>query len=501
MRCSLACIMAFVVFWSADRGIAANSATDSFDDPFEYCAAAGSVDRPGPHYTGPSVPEAIVNLGGTFADQANTIWRCMDGLVWACVALNTTACQRAPWLGPPPKWLSNSELVRWCNENPNSEIIPGTHAMGTCSGSMPAVAKGKYSLDGRGYAVTEWVRIPAPEEATFAERFEPPSGMVQAEVKPSYDCSKATRPDEIAICSNSALALLDQRTTEAFERSRARDKDNALAFARTFLGRRGACGSEVACIEKEQRTALSVYERIAGGRSADMASSEALADPNGFDIMGVRLGMRVRDFPSGFEPLLHFKDAGGGLGSLRADVCAGQPNSESIPGLNVGGGCLEIYVGGEPGPDSVVYALHLRDYPLGDFSVENGVSILANRYGIPTATAPNKRLQSANLGWGISQSELERLRFDFIDYALLGDPKALSLIGPSVAGPTLTVGSVYRGGLKFFLSSEITLTQLYFVDIARLRSIVVSHEQAAAEARDAELADEAERAKQLKPKF
>src|SRR5687767_895884 len=67
---------------------------ETFSDPFAYCTALGTVDLPDSRYTGPQVPEVIARglkkALGAPADAAlefflnNTVWRCMDGMVYAC---------------------------------------------------------------------------------------------------------------------------------------------------------------------------------------------------------------------------------------------------------------------------------------------------------------------------------------------------------------------------------------------------------------------------------
>src|SRR5512140_1191340 len=64
----------------------------SFTDPFAYCAAVGTIDKPDVRYTGPQVPDAIISgfkkAAGLEAStepsdvfKKATIWRCMASKV------------------------------------------------------------------------------------------------------------------------------------------------------------------------------------------------------------------------------------------------------------------------------------------------------------------------------------------------------------------------------------------------------------------------------------
>jgi hypothetical protein len=103
----------------------------------------------------------------------------------------------------------------------------------------------------------------APPADRNADAFVPAGG-------PSFDCSRATKPDERAICSNETLARLDRATTDAFYQARAHNKRAAIAAARAFLSSRGACNGDIACIQKAQYDAVRAF--------ADLGASVNPAD-------------------------------------------------------------------------------------------------------------------------------------------------------------------------------------------------------------------------------
>ena len=93
----------------------------TYDNPFSYCKAAGTVDSPGPEYKGPAVPESIAEgLRKEFGSQApmdvfikGTYWRCMDGKVYACnVGANLPCTEKADTSKEP-----NEGMVNYCKEN------------------------------------------------------------------------------------------------------------------------------------------------------------------------------------------------------------------------------------------------------------------------------------------------------------------------------------------------------------------------------------------------
>lgn len=77
---------------------------------------------------------------------------------------------------------------------------------------------------------------------------------VQAAVppRPSFDCVKARKPDEVAVCSNAALAEKDIRLSDVFGRYRAQLLPDAqqqlLKSQSAWLALRGQCKADVACV-------------------------------------------------------------------------------------------------------------------------------------------------------------------------------------------------------------------------------------------------------------
>jgi uncharacterized protein len=85
-----------------------------------------------------------------------------------------------------------------------------------------------------------------------------PSTAVEAA---SFNCAKAAKPDEIAICANPHLSDLDVQMAALYgvrmeipmlmgARGAAQDEQRA------FLAKRGVCGGNVACIQSAYQTRI-----------------------------------------------------------------------------------------------------------------------------------------------------------------------------------------------------------------------------------------------------
>jgi uncharacterized protein len=83
--------------------------------------------------------------------------------------------------------------------------------------------------------------------------------------EPSFECSRAARPDERAICNDQDLAERDQLGSQIFAML-ARRPDSAAAGAAEslrFIAARRNCGAEIDCIRREQNALLVALVRIA----------------------------------------------------------------------------------------------------------------------------------------------------------------------------------------------------------------------------------------------
>ena len=148
--------------------------TETYADPFAYCAAAGTIDQPDARYTGPKTSDAIFNgylkaagldVNGSFPDafKQNTIWRCMNKQVYACNFGANLPCDSKADTNKSP----TQEMTDFCKANPGSDFIPmavTSHATiysWHCVKDAPEVLEQIDQVDDAGYLARIWYPIQA----------------------------------------------------------------------------------------------------------------------------------------------------------------------------------------------------------------------------------------------------------------------------------------------------------------------------------------------------
>jgi hypothetical protein len=156
------------------------SATESvpqeatYDDPFAYCAAVGTVDEPDERYIGEELPLVVLEgirdaLDSNDVDlevfEIGTVWRCMDNEVYACnVGANLPCLARADESTEP-----SQPMIDFCEENPGSDFIPAvvtgrsTVFTWACEDSEPVVVEQYTEVDSQGFLNFVWYKLPPPE--------------------------------------------------------------------------------------------------------------------------------------------------------------------------------------------------------------------------------------------------------------------------------------------------------------------------------------------------
>lgn len=139
----------------------------SYDDPFAYCAAVGTIDTPDAAYSGPEMPDSIiqamirqdiVSADAPLEFQQNAVWRCMDNSVWACHFGANLPCEEKADTSQVP----NSGMEDYCRENPTAEIIPAfatgraTVYEWVCNEGTPEVVRQIFNSDAQGYIADFW---------------------------------------------------------------------------------------------------------------------------------------------------------------------------------------------------------------------------------------------------------------------------------------------------------------------------------------------------------
>jgi len=142
----------------------------SYDDPFAYCAAVGTIDTPDAAYSGPEMPDSIIQAmirqGIVSADaplefQQNAVWRCMDNSVWVCHFGANLPCEEKADTSQVP----NSGMEDYCRENPTADIIPAFAAgratvyEWACADGTPEVVRQVLNSDAQGFLSDFWYEL------------------------------------------------------------------------------------------------------------------------------------------------------------------------------------------------------------------------------------------------------------------------------------------------------------------------------------------------------
>ncbi len=154
-----------------------SSAPKTYDDPFAYCAAVGTLDTPDARYTGAAVPDAIINgyllaagLTGSTEPldvlRQTTTWRCMDGSVMACNYGANLPCDAKANTDSTPTQAMND----YCAQNPGSDFIPmsvtghETIYNWSCDGGTALAGEAIAQPDAAGFLVNIWYNLAAPAQ-------------------------------------------------------------------------------------------------------------------------------------------------------------------------------------------------------------------------------------------------------------------------------------------------------------------------------------------------
>lgn len=153
------------------RGSHAAEPAATYQDPFAYCTAVGTIDAPDARYAGPAMPQAVaeglrqaMGLPETAPLQPflrNSYWRCMGGEVYACTVGANLPCLEKADLSRTP----SQGMVSYCAENPDADNIPAyvtgraTVYAWRCQEGQPAIVRQVNEPDARGFLAAYWHRI------------------------------------------------------------------------------------------------------------------------------------------------------------------------------------------------------------------------------------------------------------------------------------------------------------------------------------------------------
>jgi len=159
-----------VVLWVAAACVSAVAA-ESYDNPFAYCAAVGTIDAPDARFSGPAIPAAVMRgLQKAIAAPPDApplpgvVWRCMDGKVYACTVGANLPCTAKADLNRAPA----EPLRAFCKQQPDADVIPAyvtgreTVYAWRCEHGAPSIERQVADADARGFIAAIWYPIPAP---------------------------------------------------------------------------------------------------------------------------------------------------------------------------------------------------------------------------------------------------------------------------------------------------------------------------------------------------
>jgi hypothetical protein len=152
---------------------ASTEAPKTYSDPFAYCAAVGQIDTPDARYTGPKMSDTLfkdyltaakLDSNMDYPDQFKqmTVWRCMDGKVYACNFGANIPCDSKANTDKTP----TQAMVDFCKANPDVDFIPmavtGHNVIFSwrCKGDVPEPGDPIDTVDAAGYQSSFWVALP-----------------------------------------------------------------------------------------------------------------------------------------------------------------------------------------------------------------------------------------------------------------------------------------------------------------------------------------------------
>lgn len=144
----------------------------TFSDPFAYCAAVQQIDAPDARYTGPRMSDALfrdylnaakLDVNGDYPEafRQMTLWRCMDGRVYACNFGANIPCDSKANADK----TSTQAMTDFCTQNPGADFIPmsvtGHNVIYSwhCVKGVPEILNQIDTVDAAGYPSSFWVAL------------------------------------------------------------------------------------------------------------------------------------------------------------------------------------------------------------------------------------------------------------------------------------------------------------------------------------------------------
>ena len=142
----------------------------TYADPWDYCQAVGTIDTPGPEYTGTNPPEVIkkevlraLAISESDGTAHNVVWRCVDGQVFGCDSSMYQTCLTSMNLSTTPPETAVNECAKAEMDNitlPGAVVGNDTPYEWTCQGGKPVITGQGVTIDEQGYNALIWYPVP-----------------------------------------------------------------------------------------------------------------------------------------------------------------------------------------------------------------------------------------------------------------------------------------------------------------------------------------------------
>jgi putative hemolysin len=159
--------------WALYRGECkrgAGAVQESYDNPYSYCAAVGTIEEPDRRYSGAAVPDPVirgmVRQGMISADapqefKEKALWRCANGNVLVCHQGANLPCSEKADTSRAP----SSAIRDFCKARLEADNIPAvvtgraTIYAWRCENGEPAIVRQLFKVDGQGYLAEFWIQL------------------------------------------------------------------------------------------------------------------------------------------------------------------------------------------------------------------------------------------------------------------------------------------------------------------------------------------------------
>ena len=101
-----------------------------------------------------------------------------------------------------------------------------------------------------------------------APTFVPPVTATKPKA-PSFDCSKAKKTTDMAVCANPKLVDLDIKNLQFYKKAKAINAATTKAIFTASIKSKYACGTDIGCIEAVYQKSIVNYGCVAAGKTLD----------------------------------------------------------------------------------------------------------------------------------------------------------------------------------------------------------------------------------------